>query len=139
MRAYNSRKTPREIYLFRKRGKKIVLTKRKFNLTFDDGYVIKRNIHSTFKLTRKDKIELLKCRFSEKFAFEKQLWKILYNKPKLMSISSMIACFKGINDSGRCTIDFSKVQRKYFVSRNLFEIAELLKEKGILKEKGVEN
>lgn len=139
MRAYNSRKTPREIYLFRKRGKKIVLTKRKFNLTFDNGYVIKRNIHSTFKLTRKDKIELLKCRFSEKFAFEKQLWKILYNKPKLMSISSMIACFKGINDSGICTIDFSKVQRKYFVSRNLFEIAELLKEKGILKEKGVEN
>ncbi|MCF2629027.1 hypothetical protein I6E36_13170 [Fusobacterium mortiferum] len=138
MRAYNSRKTPREIYLFRKKGQKIALTKRKFNLTFDDG-VIKRNIHSTFKLTRKDKIELLKCRFSEKFAFEKQLWKILYNKPKLMSISSMIACFKGINDSGRCTIDFSKVQRKYFVSRNLFEIAELLKEKGILKEKGVEN
>ena len=139
MRAYNSRKTPREIYLFRKKGQKIALTKRKFNLTFDDGYVIKRNIHSTFKLTRKDKIELLKCRFSEKFAFEKQLWKILYNKPKLMSISSMIACFKRINDSGRCTIDFSKVQRKYFVSRNLFEIAELLKEKGILKEKGVEN
>lgn len=139
MRAYNSRKTPREIYLFRKKGQKIALTKRKFNLTFDDGYVIKRNIHSTFKLTRKDKIELLKCRFSEKFAFEKQLGKILYNKPKLMSISSMIACFKGINDSGRCTIDFSKVQRKYFVSRNLFEIAELLKEKGILKEKGVEN
>lgn len=139
MRAYNSRKTPREIYLFRKKGQKIALTKRKFNLTFDDGYVIKRNIHSTFKLTRKDKIELLKCRFSEKFAFEKQLWKILDNKPKLMSISSMIACFKGINDSGRCTIDFSKVQRKYFVSRNLFEIAELLKEKGILKEKGVEN
>lgn len=139
MRAYNSRKTAREIYLFRKKGQKIALTKRKFNLTFDDGYVIKRNIHSTFKLTRKDKIELLKCRFSEKFAFEKQLWKILYNKPKLMSISSMIACFKGINDSGRCTIDFSKVQRKYFVSRNLFEIAELLKEKGILKEKGVEN
>ena len=139
MRAYNSRKTPREIYLVRKKGQKIALTKRKFNLTFDDGYVIKRNIHSTFKLTRKDKIELLKCRFSEKFAFEKQLWKILYNKPKLMSISSMIACFKGINDSGRCTIDFSKVQRKYFVSRNLFEIAELLKEKGILKEKGVEN
>lgn len=139
MRAYNSRKTPREIYLFRKKVQKIALTKRKFNLTFDDGYVIKRNIHSTFKLTRKDKIELLKCRFSEKFAFEKQLWKILYNKPKLMSISSMIACFKGINDSGRCTIDFSKVQRKYFVSRNLFEIAELLKEKGILKEKGVEN
>ena len=139
MRAYNSRKTPREIYLFRKKGQKIALTKRKFNLTFDDGYVIKRNIHSTFKLTRKDKIELLKCRFSEKFAFEKQLWKILYNKPKLMSICSMIACFKGINDSGRCTIDFSKVQRKYFVSRNLFEIAELLKEKGILKEKGVEN
>ena len=139
MRAYNSRKTPREIYLFRKKGQKIALTKRKFNLTFDDCYVIKRNIHSTFKLTRKDKIELLKCRFSEKFAFEKQLWKILYNKPKLMSISSMIACFKGINDSGRCTIDFSKVQRKYFVSRNLFEIAELLKEKGILKEKGVEN
>lgn len=138
MRAYNSRKTPREIYLFRKKGQKIALTKRKFNLTFDDG-VIKRNIHSTFKLTRKDKIELLKCRFSEKFAFEKQLWKILYNKPKLMSISLMIACFKGINDSGRCTIDFSKVQRKYFVSRNLFEIAELLKEKGILKEKGVEN
>lgn len=138
MRAYNSRKTPREIYLFKKKGQKIALTKRKFNLTFDDG-VIKRNIHSTFKLTRKDKIELLKCRFSEKFAFEKQLWKILYNKPKLMSISSMIACFKGINDSGRCTIDFSKVQRKYFVSRNLFEIAELLKEKGILKEKGVEN
>lgn len=138
MRAYNSRKTPREIYLFRKKGQKIALTKRKFNLTFDDG-VIKRNIHSTFKLTRKDKIELLKCRFSEKFAFEKQLWKILYNKPKLMNISSMIACFKGINDSGRCTIDFSKVQRKYFVSRNLFEIAELLKEKGILKEKGVEN
>ncbi len=138
MRAYNSRKTAREIYLFRKKGQKIALTKRKFNLTFDDG-VIKRNIHSTFKLTRKDKIELLKCRFSEKFAFEKQLWKILYNKPKLMSISSMIACFKGINDSGRCTIDFSKVQRKYFVSRNLFEIAELLKEKGILKEKGVEN
>lgn len=138
MRAYNSRKTPREIYLFRKKGQKIALTKRKFNLTFDDG-VIKRNIHSTFKLTRKDKIELLKCRFSEKFAFEKQLWKILYNKPKLMSISSMIACFKRINDSGRCTIDFSKVQRKYFVSRNLFEIAELLKEKGILKEKGVEN
>ncbi|WP_270427946.1 hypothetical protein [Fusobacterium mortiferum] len=138
MRAYNSRKTPREIYLFRKKGQKIALTKRKFNLTFDDG-VIKRNIHSTFKLTRKDKIELLKCRFSEKFAFEKQLWKILYNKPKLMSISSMIVCFKGINDSGRCTIDFSKVQRKYFVSRNLFEIAELLKEKGILKEKGVEN
>lgn len=138
MRAYNSRKTPREIYLFRKKGQKIALTKRKFNLTFDDG-VIKRNIHSTFKLTRKDKIELLKCRFSEKFAFEKQLLKILYNKPKLMSISSMIACFKGINDSGRCTIDFSKVQRKYFVSRNLFEIAELLKEKGILKEKGVEN
>ena len=138
MRAYNSRKTPREIYLFRKKGQKIALTKRKFNLTFDDG-VIKRNIHSTFKLTRKDKIELLKCRFSEKFAFEKQLWKILYNKPKLMSISSMIACFKGINDSGRCTIDFSKVQRKYFVSRNLFEIAELLKEKVILKEKGVEN
>lgn len=130
MRAYNSRKTPREIYLFRKKGQKIALTKRKFNLTFDDG-VIKRNIHSTFKLTRKDKIELLKCRFSEKFAFEKQLWKILYNKPKLMSISSMIACFKGINDSGRCTIDFSKVQRKYFVSRNLFEIAELLKEKGV--------
>ena len=129
MRAYNSRKTPREIYLFRKKGQKIALTKRKFNLTFDDG-VIKRNIHSTFKLTRKDKIELLKCRFSEKFAFEKQLWKILYNKPKLMSISSMIACFKGIND---------RVQRKYFVSRNLFEIAELLKEKGILKEKGVEN
>lgn len=145
MRAYNSRKTAREIYLFRKKGQKIALTKRKFNLTFDDGYVIndgyviKRNIHSTFKLTRKDKIELLKCRFSEKFAFEKQLWKILYNKPKLMSISSMIACFKGINDSGRCTIDFSKVQRKYFVSRNLLEIAELLKEKGILKEKGVEN
>lgn len=139
MRAYNSRKTAREIYLFRKKGQKIALTKQKFNLTFDDGYVIKRNIHSTFKLTRKDKIELLKCRFSEKFAFEKQLWKILYNKPKLMSISSMIACFKGINDSGRCTIDFSKVQRKYFVSRNLFEIAELLKEKGILKEKGVEN
>ena len=139
MRAYNSRKTPKEHYLFRKKGQKIALTKRKFNLTFDDGYVIKRNIHSTFKLTRKDKIELLKCRFSEKFAFEKQLWKILYNKPKLMSISSMIACFKGINDSGRCTIDFSKVQRKYFVSRNLFEIAELLKEKGILKEKGVEN
>ena len=138
MRAYNSRKTPREIYLFRKKGQKIALTKRKFNLTFDDG-VIKRKIHSTFKLTRKDKIELLKCRFSEKFAFEKQLLKILYNKPKLMSISSMIACFKGINDSGRCTIDFSKVQRKYFVSRNLFEIAELLKEKGILKEKGVEN
>lgn len=138
MKAYNSRKTSREIYLFRKKGQKIALTKRKFNLTFDDGYVIKRNIHSTFKLTRKDKIELLKCRFSEKFAFEKQLWKILYNKPKLMSISSMIACFKGINDSGRCTIDFSKVQRKYFVSRNLFEIAELLKEKGILKEKGVE-
>lgn len=138
MRAYNSRKTPREIYLFRKKGQKIALTKRKFNLTFDDG-VIKRNIHSTFKLTRKDKIELLKCRFSEKFAFEKQLWKILYNKPKLMSISSMIACFKGINDSGRCTIDFSKVQRKYFISRNLFEIAELLKEKGISKEKGVEN
>ena len=138
MRAYNSRKTPREIYLFRKKGQKIALTKRKFNLTFDDG-VIKRNIHSTFKLTRKDKIELLKCRFSEKFAFEKQLWKILYNKPKLMSISSMIACFKGINDSGRCTIDFSKVQRKYFVSRNLLEIAESLKEKGILKEKGVEN
>ena len=138
MKAYNSRKTSREIYLFRKKGQKIALTKRKFNLTFDDGYVIKRNIHSTFKLTRKDKIELLKCRFSEKFAFEKQLWKILYNKPKLMSISSMIACFKGINDSGRCTIDFSKVQRKYFVSRNLFEIAELLKEKGILKEKNKE-
>ena len=116
MRAYNSRKTPREIYLFRKKGQKIALTKRKFNLTFDDG-VIKRNIHSTFKLTRKDKIELLKCRFSEKFAFEKQLWKILYNKPKLMSISSMIACFKGINDSGRCTIDFSKVQRR---KKNVF-------------------
>ena len=59
MRAYNSRKTAREIYLFRKKGQKIALTKRKFNLTFDDGYVIndgyviKRNIHSTFKLTRK--------------------------------------------------------------------------------------
>ena len=109
MRAYNSRKTPREIYLFRKRGKKIALTKYR------------------------------RCTYSQKWDFEKQLMKILKNKPKEVSISSMIAYFKGINDSGKCTIDFSKIQRKDFVSRNITKITNLLKEKGILKEKGVEN
>ncbi len=122
MRAYNSRKTPREIYLFRKRGKKIALTK--YRRFFLDGDIFKADI---------------RCTYSQKWDFEKQLMKILKNKPKEVSISSMIAYFKGINDSGKCTIDFSKIQRKDFVSRNITKITNLLKEKGILKEKGVEN
>ena len=122
MRAYNSRKTPREIYLFRKRGKKIALTK--YRRFFLDGDIFKADI---------------RCTYSQKWDFEKQLMKILKNKPKEVSISSMIAYFKGINDSGKCTIDFSKIQRQDFVSRNITKITNLLKEKGILKEKGVEN
>lgn len=131
MRAYNSRKTPREIYLFRKRGQKIVLTK------IHD--FIGEEIHSTFKVITKDKVSFLKCSYYQKFTFENQLIKILFSKPKLITISSMIALFKWFNDNGAYTIDFSKVQRKDFVSRDIAKIKKLLKEKGILKEKGVEN
>lgn len=131
MKAYNSRKTSREIYLFRKRGKKIVLTK------IHD--FIGEEIHSTFKVITKDKVSFLKCSYYQKFTFENQLIKILFSKPKLITISSMIALFKVFNDSGAYTIDFSKVQRKDFVSRDIAKIKKLLKEKGILKEKGVEN
>lgn len=131
MRAYNSRKTPREIYLFRKRGQKIALTK------IND--FLGEEVHSTFKVITKDKVAFLKCNYTQKFAFEKQLMKILFSKPKLITISSMIALFREFNDSGAYTIDFSKVQRKDFVSRNITKITNLLKEKGILKEKGVEN
>lgn len=127
MKAYNSRKTSREIYLFRKRGQKIVLTK------IHD--FIGEEIHSTFKVITKDKVAFLKCNYAQKFAFEKQLMKILFSKPKLITISSMIAFFKGFNDNGVYTIDFSKVQRKDFVSRDVAKIKKILKEKGILKEK----
>ena len=127
MKAYNSRKTPREIYLFRKRGQKIVLTK------IHD--FIGEEIHSTFKVITKDKVAFLKCNYAQKFAFEKQLMKILFSKPKLITISSMIAFFKGFYDNGAYSIDFSKVQRKDFVSRDIAKIKKILKEKGILKEK----
>ena len=139
MRAYNRRKTPREIYLFRKKGQKIALTRIDTFFHFLDSTVERKNIHITLKVIRKNKVELIRARFYERFTFGKQLLKILYSKPKEVSISSMIACFKGINDSGKCTIDFSKVQRKDFVSRDIIKITDLLKEKGILKEKGVEN
>lgn len=137
MRAYNSRKTPREIYLFRKRGKKIALTK--YRRFFLDGDIFKADIHGVFQVIGENKYAIIRCTYSQKWDFEKQLMKILKNKPKEVSISSMIAYFKGINDSGKCTIDFSKIQRKDFVSRNITKITNLLKEKGILKEKGVEN
>lgn len=139
MRAYNSRKTPREIYLFRKRGQKITLTEIETFFHFLDSTVERKNVHITLKVIRENKVELIKARFYERFTFGKQLLKILHSKPKEVSISSMIACFKGINDRGKCIIDFSKVQRKDFVSRDMIEIINLLKEKGILKEKGVEN
>lgn len=124
MKAYNSRKTPREIYLFRKRGQKIALTK------IND--FIEENVHSIFKVITKDKVAFLKCNYYQKFTFDNQLTKILFSKPKLITISSMIALFKGLNDSGAYTIDFSKVQRKDFVSRNMQKIVNILEEKGVL-------
>ena len=124
MKAYNSRKTPREIYLFRKRGQKIALTK------IND--FLGEEVHSTFKVISKNKVSFLKCSYYQKFTFDNQLMKILFSKPKLTTISSMIALFKGLNDSGAYTIDFSKVQRKDFVSRNMQKIVNILEEKGAL-------
>lgn len=130
MKAYNSRKTPKEIYLFRRRGKKIALTK------IHD--FIGEEMHSTFKVITKNKVAFLKCSYAQKLAFEKQLIKILFSKPKLITISSMIAFFKGFYYNGTYTIDFSKVQRKDFVSRDVAKIEKILKEKGALKEKSRE-
>lgn len=50
----------------------------------------------------------------------------------------MIAFFKGFYYNGTYTIDFSKVQRKDFVSRDVAKIEKILKEKGALKEKSRE-
>lgn len=46
----------------------------------------------------------------------------------------MITTFKGLNDSGAYSIDFTKVQRKDFVSRDILKIIKLLEEKGVLKK-----
>ncbi|MDO5788402.1 MAG: hypothetical protein Q4P79_02965 [Fusobacterium sp.] len=130
MKAYNCRKLPREIYLFRKKGKKLSLTKIRTFLSIE-GFQ-KWRVHCNFKIIKRDKIQYVKCNYTQKFAFEKQLMKILSNKPKEVSISSMIAIFKGLNDGGTYSIDFTKVQRKDFVSRDLKKIINLLKEKNAL-------
>lgn len=132
MRAYSSSKTPKEIYLFRKKGRKLSLTKIRTFLSIDGPQ--KWRIHCNFKIVKREKIQYIRGNYSQKIAFEKQLIKILLNKPKEISISSMIATFKGLNDSGAYIIDFTKVQRKDFVSRNILKIMKLLEEKGALKE-----
>jgi len=132
MRAYSSSKTPKEIYLFRKKGRKLSLTKIRTFLSINGPQ--KWRVHCNFKIVKREKIQYIKGNYSQKIAFEKQLIKILLNKPKEISISSMITTFKGLNDSGAYSIDFTKVQRKDFVSRDILKIIKLLEEKGVLKK-----
>lgn len=137
MRAYNSRKTPREHYLFMKKGRNLSLTKA---IEYENyfGEKIKEIYSHTFKLFREDKKLYIVCSLYTKIEYSGELAKLI-KKSKGTSITETINVFKRLVEFYKYNIDVSKIERKYFVSRDIFQVEKLLKEKGILKEKGVEN
>lgn len=136
MRAYNSRKTPKEIYLFAKKGHKLSLTTKELPTLLFGNTIPENGIHSIFQIVRKNKKEFVQAGNLERIIFSKQITKILFNISKDVSITLMIAFFKSYTKSYNFVIDYSKLQRKYFVSRDIEKIIKLLEEKDIIKKQG---
>ncbi len=132
MKAFNSRKTPREIYLFTNRGKNIHLTTKKLWFEPLDKSEFYYDTHSSFKIIRDNKKGYIEVDDIETRDFVTQLSKILWDRTEI-SISQIMYYIKDWANNHRYVLDSTKIKRKYFVSRDLEKIKELLKEKGALK------
>lgn len=133
MKAFNSRNTPKEHYLFREKGGKLSLTKvTKYKNYF--GEKTKETYTQIFKIFRKDKKIYLQCPCYKKIQYAGELSKFI-KKSKGTSITETIDTFKRLVEFRKYNVDVSKIERKYFVSRNIFEIEEILLKKGVLKNK----
>lgn len=129
MRAFNKRKMSKDIYLFKYKNKKISLT---MTINYLDEYGNesgeKRFYHGMFKLIRNNNKMSLNGDIYKSRDFFKQLSKIVDNSNG-SSITRVMNYFKN-NESFE--IDFSKVTRKDFVSRDIWGIRKILEEKGAM-------